>query len=85
MGVAFALVQSFGVDGELAAMGREECFSLGVEWGIAWQLAKGAVPFSLMVHGENSDRIGAMLETQGRKFSVVASRGWATITVASLD
>ena len=73
------------MDGQLHTMSREECFSLGVEWGMAWQLAKGSAAFAVTVHGENKDRIVAMLETQQRKVSIEETGDWATVTVAGLD
>lgn len=74
--------QSFEVDGTAL---DAESFALGVEWGIAWQQAKEAPPFTLSVHLANAERIAAMLAHQGRRFVTRNSRGWTTITVAGLD
>lgn len=81
----FGLAHDFGVDGKLGASSREEAFTLGVEWGSAWEAAKVPGAWSKQVHAENADRIAAMLAQQGRRFTVAVSGGWATIAVVGLD
>jgi hypothetical protein len=79
--VKFQMTQSFCLDGDL----DDRAFALGVEWGIVWQQAAGAAPFTSVVHAENVARIEAMLGDRRRRFAVRRSRGWATFTVAGLD
>jgi hypothetical protein len=83
----FGLVQSFDVDGgALAGHTLAEAFTLGVEWGIAWEKAKAAGPSKFSIHAENADRIGAMLADQARRFSVgPASSGFVEVSIAGLD
>ncbi len=65
---------------------REAAFTLGVEWGRAWEASRSAAAWSLQVHAENVDRIVAMLTGQGRRVSVTMNGSdWATIAVAGLD
>lgn len=81
-----ALVQSFEIDGKLWALRREECFTLGVEWGITWQQATLSAPFQVTIHADNLDRIGPMLVQQKRTFLVKqAGAGWVTLSVAGLE
>jgi hypothetical protein len=83
--MTFSEVQTFDVDGKLTALSREECFTLGVEWGIAWQLALGPAAFSIQVHAGNVDRISALLNDRGRTFSVSTSPDWISFSVSGLD
>ena len=83
--MTFGLKQAFAIDGELAASSREESFTLGVEWGIAWGKARGAPGFAFQVHAANAARITALLTEQGRKFSAATSAGWTSFTVLGLD
>lgn len=83
----FGLVQSFCVDdGSLDRETRQQAFTIGVEWGRAWELAKRPGPFTLTIHAENSERILAMLAHQGRQAKTApATGGWMSVSVAGLD
>jgi hypothetical protein len=64
----FGLVQSFDIDGgALDALSQAEAFTLGVEWGRAWELSQWPAPFTLCVHTQNAFRISAMLVNRGRQ------------------
>lgn len=83
----FGLVQSFDIDdGSLDGETRQQAFTLGVEWGRAWELARQPRPFTLSIHAENSARILAMLAQQGRRAKACpATNGWVSVSVAGLD
>lgn len=85
--MTFGLVQPFGIDGKLSSLTAEEAFTLGVEWGRAWELAKQPAPFALTVHARNADRISGMLSEQGRRFARPSKRvgDYTEVSVAGLD
>jgi hypothetical protein len=79
--------QSFDIDGgALAGQSVAEAFTLGVEWGIAWEKARAPGPSTMSIHESNADRITGMLASQGREFSAgPASSGRIDISIAGLD
>lgn len=84
--MTFGLVQPFGIDGRLSGLTTEETFTLGVEWGRAWEMAKLPAPFTLTIHAKNTDRVTGMLTEQGRQSRTSRpSGGFVEISVAGLD
>jgi hypothetical protein len=85
--VTFGLVQSFDIDGQILGLTGEEAFTLGVEWGRAWELAKLPDPFALTIHAKNADRIAGMLTEQGRRFARPPKRvgDYVEVSVSGLD
>lgn len=83
----FGLAQAFDIDdGSLSSLSQEEIFTLGVEWGRAWELAKAPSSFAISVHAANETRISAMLVNQGRRFDCGPATGrFIEFSVAGLD
>lgn len=80
------LVQSFEIDGKLWSKSREECFTLGVEWGIVWTKLQRPEPFVHTIHIDNLERIMSALTDFKRTCVVVhPSPGWVTLQVAGLE
>lgn len=82
----YALAQSFQID-LLALWASEpvEAFIFGVEWGMAWEKSRAPRASLIWVHAANSDRVTALLSTQGRRFTVTpAATGFVEIAIEGL-
>jgi hypothetical protein len=82
--VEWGLVEPFEVDdGSLDGIGRAECFSLGVEWGMFRQRLKSGQRFSILCLANNAARLSAMAERHRRfvEYRPATTEGWALITV----
>ena len=83
----FSLSASFDIDnGRLGDATQEQCFTLGVSWGVAYERSHRPAGFEQLVRTENAGRIVKMLTARGRRVKVEsAALGWVALIVAGLD
>jgi len=80
-------VEPFGVDhDELSGLSQAMCFTLGVEWQMIAAAADGSEGFERPIHIENRERIAALLDRRGRKYTIAymhddKSEGWLWLQV----
>lgn len=82
----FGLAEPFDIDdGELDGLTPQQCFVLGVEWATFRHAMQSGDEIGMMIHAENCQRIKAMTERHGRRFTAQfhddAGESWVSIHV----
>ena len=78
----YGLEDAFNIDnGELDAISKQKCFTLGIEWAMIKELLFKKKPFSQPFHSDNYERVKILANKYAKEWTIEYHDDWPLLTI----